>query len=97
MLEQKQPAKQLGIILSGLVENLVTHILTRKICAFLADDTAISSIEYCLLLAFIGGALMVLRTPTAVRAAGPVAPAALGRGMGKGMALQSVDAVKEAI
>ncbi len=49
----------MGIILSGLVENLVTHILTRKICAFLADDTAISSVEYCLLLAFIGGAIIM--------------------------------------
>ncbi len=44
---------------------------------------------------------MVLRTPTAVRAAGAVTAAvavtALGRELGKGLALQSVNAIKEAI
>ncbi len=59
MLEREQSTKRVGIILSGLVENLKTHILTRKICAFLADDTAISSVEYGLLLALIGGALIL--------------------------------------
>ncbi len=49
----------MGSILSGLVENLVTRILTRKICEFFADETAIASVEYCLLLAFIGGGIIL--------------------------------------
>ncbi len=59
MINRKHTKRCVGRIWFGLGENLVARNLTRKIYSFWADEAAISSVEYALLLAFVGASIIM--------------------------------------
>ena len=59
MLNRKHTKRWVGRIWFGLGENLVARNLTTKIYSFWADEAAISSVEYALLLAFVATSIIM--------------------------------------